>query len=465
MFKEIAAEIDDSAFEAASRLRHTLLNDFLGVGEPWTVWQWIRSIRNSRRRHALVRALRKYTENGERDGDFRYIKAFVKKELLPLFRGTPEGPWIEGKTYVARLIQAPHDETHLIAGPWLKPLVGRLKEVWGWDNWLFYASVSPEKLDKWLSRTACAVSWFWSDYSSFDATWSNQAWDLVESFYRTIYPSAGPEFWDVLAVWRTPHGKMRCRKEDLRIEYKAGVCNASGRDDTALANALLNGIVLSLSFAKVLSGKSFGDLSEDDVMRARDLVDIAVVGDDSLVACKFDCTCLMEEIQAAIRSFGLVVEANSSHSLLDVTFLGMMPYFAGGVFTWGPTVGRRLYKAFWQREPTGHLPAWTRGVARQLSLYANVPVLFDLAQRVDRLLDKQKATPIEADENRTWTQRETAAPSYDDRTIEWLAARYAKHGLTPNLIREDLKTIRSIKRLPAVVHLWTTSIAASVDDL
>lgn len=465
VFKAVVADVEHAYFQKARELAPSLLEGFLVHGEPMALWEWITSIRNSRRRKALVKAMHALNERCEKHQDFGLIKAFVKSELLPYFVGTPDGPRNTGKAYVARLIQAPHDETHLVAGPWLKPLVYKLKRVWSMDNWIFYASVTPEKLDQWLARTCAAVSWFWSDYSAFDATWSDDAWDMVEGFYHIIYPQAPPEYWEVLKSWRSPKGRMRCHKEGITIEYEADVCNASGRDDTALANALLNGIVLALSFSAAISGKLVKELNSSDVHKASQLVDIAIVGDDSLVACKFDCTPLVPAILRGIEGFGLNAEVHSSHSLLDVTFLGMMPYLAGGRYTWGPTIGRRMYKAFWQREAEGNLPAWTRGVAQQLKLCRNVPVLYDLARKVDELLDGKPATPVPFDEDRTWANRTTAAPLYDHQTVEWLAARYADHGLTPALVMEDLQTIQRIERLPAVVHLWTLRAAVCADDL
>lgn len=433
-----------------------------------TTWEWICTM-PSRRRKALVRALKLYEERGEFHKNFAFIQAFVKSEKLPYFavrEGVYAQPFAE---YVARLIQAPHDETHLIAGPFLKPLMERLKDTWSYRNWLFYASVAPEKLDAWLNINSDCSSWFWSDYSSFDATYSPEAWQMIESFYAEIYPFAPPEFWKVLDVWRKPQGKIHVRRDDAKITYNAPVMNASGRDDTALANALLNGICLALSIAAALAGKDLLDLDHSDVARVHEVCSIAVVGDDSLVGFRCDVGPMVGAINANLEQFGLVVKSAHSDWLGDVTFLGQMPYpvriGTGVVYYWGPTLGRRLYKAYWQEEPIGNLPAWTLGVAKQLSLYRHVPVLWEMADQIVRLLPHGKVTAFKHDPNRVWASRTRITPFYDDTTLGWLARRYGDEGLTPALIREDIKVLRTVCRLPAVVRLHTTEAALLVDDM
>ncbi len=464
VFKSIPRIISNSSFTTCSLLLNELIPDFTMPGNPMPVWEWILTM-PSRRRKALVRALRKLEERGEFNRNFEIIKAFVKTEHLPYFKivnGTISSDDVE---YVARLIQAPHDETHLVAGPYMKPLVSRLKGIWHAGNWIFYASVSPEKLDTWLARVQHASSYYWSDYSAFDATWSPQAWAMIESMYHTIYPGAPDEFWRVLQVWRKPRGKIHCRRDATRLTYDGPVCMTSGRDDTALANAILNGCVIACSFAAALANKSVAELLPSDLRRASELINIAVVGDDSLVACSFDVEPFKAAIQVNIESFGLIVKAESSTRLCDVTFLGMMPYPAAGKLHWGPTIGRRMYKAFWQADPVGNLPAWTKGVAEQLSQFRCVPLLSDCADRVLDLLARSKVTKAAVDENRVWSARTSDTARWDDSTLEWISMRYEEHGMSPALIRHDLEVIRGIQRLPAVIRLRSVEICLLMDEL
>jgi hypothetical protein len=483
IFKQIAREVEAGSFEACTVLSEILLRSeagsFLEQGEPMTIHEWLRSLKVASRRKILTQVAKEMLDRGHTHHDVGYIQAFVKSELLPYFGQGPLGPDYTSVRYVARLIQAPHDETHVIAGPYLKPLVDRLKKIWNHDNWLFYASVCPKKLDQWLARVRHATSWYWSDYSAFDATYSPEAWKMLEGFYKIIYPEAAIEFHRVLDIWRQPRGKCKVRADDAVLEYEADVCNASGRDDTGLANALLNGLVLGCSFAAALAGKPVSELHYQDVLRVQSLVDIAIVGDDSLVACAFDVMPYMSAIEVNIKSFGLIVKANGSHWIGDVTFLGMMPYSVGGSLHWGPTIGRRIFKAFWQREPIGNLPAWTRGVAKQLMLYRNVPILYDLAVQVDKLLSAHAVTPLsgQCEEEAKWSMSplyssysvwsmiEEEQPQYTQETLEWVCARYAKAGLTLECIHHDLGVIKTISRLPAMVRLQTATACLEMDEL
>ncbi|QKI29255.1 hypothetical protein 2 [Forsythia suspensa yan-like virus] len=452
-------------FHAAKLAREALLEDWLVERNCMPVWEWIKSM-PSRRRKALVRAYYSYLESGDCSSNIDIFTPFVKTEMLPFFKQHAPGVCGPcGLEYVPRLIQAPHDETHLIAGPWLKPLVPALKDSWSYEHWLFYASVNPTKLDAWLNRCAQAESWFWSDYSMFDATYSAEAWEMLESFYALIYPHAPLKFWKVMDIWRSPHGRAKCRATGQKMEYFAPPMNASGRDDTALANALINGIVLSLSIAAALKGCSVFELSSADVRSLSSVVNIAVVGDDSLVACSFDVAPIAGAIERNIQSFGLVVKAAHSKRLVDVTFLGQMPYRVGDQYFWGPTLGRRLYKCFWQCKPVGNLPAWTLGVAKQLALYRHVPLLYDIAARIIQLLPGGKVTDYVIDPNRVWAARTEETPCYGPETIGWLASRYEEFGLSVRQIEADISAVGEIHRLPAMVRYHTTDIACAVDDL
>lgn len=460
----IPAVLSPGAYERAYANRRAFFNSFLTTDvSPMTDWEWLKSM-PSKRRKALIRAHQHRLERGENHAEYDLIKPFVKTEHLPYFSQLEDDYTHEGVEYVARLIQAPHDETHLDAGKWLKPLVALLKQDWVQDNWLFYASVAPEKLDLWLNRNAHAMSFFGSDYTSFDATYTERTWWMVERFYSIIYPDAPVSFWNALKAWRACHGKVKCKKDETTLEYWAPNCNTSGRDDTALANALVNGIVIATAFAAALNGISVTDVTVEHIVGIREKVQIAVVGDDSLVACYFDVSLISDKVVAGIREFGLIAKAQVCQ-LHEVTFLGMMPYPVSGQYYWGPTIGRRMYKAFWQAEPVGNLPAWTLGVAKQLALYRCVPVLSDIANRVVELLAGGKSTPVSHDPNRIWATRSSATPAYDITTQWFLCQRYSKQGLTLAAMEADRRVVQSISRLPAVVKLFTTDAAVIADEL
>lgn len=196
-------------------------------------------------------------------------------------------------------------------------------------------------------------------------------------------------------------------------------------------------------------------------MRMQRLVRIGVVGDDSLVGFEFDVEPIAEDIARNIRAFGFVAKAEHSADIRDVTFLGMMPYPVGGSWLWGPTLGRRMYKAYFMASKDGNLPAWVNGVARQLLLFRHCPILYESAEQITSLLAGKPATKVEVDPNRLWFARSEPTPHYDWTTIDFLCYRY---GVTRYTILRDLKIIAAIRRLPCVVHLETVFRACMIDD-
>lgn len=435
--------------------------------------EWVNTMNCGRRKRALMKALLELRSNGWiAPHDWDVIKPFVKTENLPYFKARKDwqlGTVVEMNAfeYVPRLIQAPSDYSHLVAGPYLKPMIYGLKEDWGPENWIFYGSVDPIKLDQWLQNIKGCRSFFWSDYTAFDATYSPEAWQMIETLYKRCMPEASAEFWRVIEAWRTPRGVVTLRSDGYTVKYFARVCNCSGRDDTALANALLNGLVLGASFAAAIAGVDLLELQPQHIEAAKGLVRISVVGDDSLVGCDFDVTSIKDQVLANIKRFGLVAKVATSDWIGDVTYLGMMPYPVGttGELQWGPTIGRRLYKAFWQADPVGSLPAWTRGVAQQLLLCRNVPILYEAAQQVDFLLRGHKITRQVVDKNRVWASRTSETKAQSPDAYQWLVRRYGGTGLTVEMIAEDIGRIRSIQRLPAIVKLESVERMLQIDDV
>lgn len=467
VFKKLPEDrvVSQPAFDrlAMNARDELLLGRWLESGPvPMSTDEWIASM-PSRRRKALQRAHDERQRRGENHPDYELITPFVKQELLPDFKPQDTcGTTFSPVRYVARLIQAPNDETHLDAGKFMKPLVHALKKYWHHQNWLFYGSVAPDKLNHWLNRISGSRSFFWSDYTAFDATFSDSTWDMLEGFYHHLYPDAPQSFRDVLRIWRRPKGRAIVRKQNVVLTYQANTCNCSGRDDTALANALFNGLALSTAFAAALAGVTVEEVTLEHLRVASELCKISIVGDDSLVGCDFDVSLYADAIVAGLKRFGLVVKAEHSPHLHAVTYLGMMPYKVGSHFEWGPTLGRRLYKMMWMRQYSAPT-AWCHGVAQSMSLFSNVPLLSDMAKRVCTLLKGHAVTPLEPDENRIWTCPPSDATPWGMETLNWLCQRY--HGLTVSMLARDLRVISSIERLPAVVRLESLRLMLAQDDL
>lgn len=428
----------------------------------------------SRRRKALMMAYIKYHRTGWKDS-YEKFTAFVKSELLPGFakRG---GDLDRLVSMTDRLIQGPHDVTHCIAGPWLKPLVKALKENWTSEEQIFYGSNSPEELHRWLQHLIGGESlYFWSDFTMFDNTHSQDSW----AFMRRLYRDAGiddPEFWRVLDVWERPKGTIGAFK------YQGPIMNASGRDDTALANGVLNGFATLLSATAALLGKSLCTLTVHDVMSVRNSIRLSVCGDDSLGSVPLlgavEAKAFQDRMRDNLRMFGFSAKLFSSDRLSDAVYLGMRPYPSKSGWFWGKTIGRATYKMGWVTlKGSRDIMAHITGIADMHTLCSShVPVLADLAHKICELRQGAKRTPVLLDPNRPWEWTFKSGVAYDDITLKAVAEAYSvrptalgPHEVDQEVTVQDVKelvdTIQGISRLPCVLDHWLWRRMVLVDDL
>lgn len=432
------------------------------------VEEWIDSM-PSRRRKALRIAAIRYFRTGWTKG-YESFKAFVKSELLPGFakRG---GDLERLLDMMDRIIQGPNDVTHVIAGPWLKPLVKQLKKAWDVESPLFYGSAGPEPLHMFLQKFIDgAGTYFWSDFTMFDTTHSAQSW----RFMRNLYRKAGiddPDFWRVMDAWQKPKGSIGCFK------YKARVMNASGRDDTALSNAVLNGFATYLSATSALLCKPLCDITPQDVLRMKDLLQLSVCGDDTLGRLPLMGPARSEEFRTLMKSnlryFGFVAKLDTSDRLEDCVYLGMRPYPTTQGWFWGKTIGRASYKLGWATiKPGRDLFAHMQGIAHMHLLCSkHVPVLYDIAKRIVELRPGAKVTPVVRDPNKPWEWTYQGSVEYDELTLEGVARTYTRRfddidqGVTVKDIKELIEQIRGVQTIPCIVDHWLWKRMVFSDDL
>lgn len=463
-----------AAWAVMDKFKDELLPSSALDGEKMPIDAWIASM-PARRKRALERAYQEYINDGgltEKDLTF---SAFVKQELLASYK---KFDWADAKPLaesIARMIMAPKDKAHIVAGPVIKPKLERLKAHWDKDNWLFYGATTPEKLQAWLdsSVTGCEdgdVFAFWCDYSMFDCTHSRESMRLVESFYSEM--RTDPEFARLINAWRAPKGKMG------EIDYQADIMLASGRDDTSLMNAILNGLVMGLSVAAAVAGVRLEDLQKEHLRYAEAYVRISICGDDTLgflpKSLWGDRARIMREIERNISRFGLVTKLDCTNYLGSVVYLGMRPYNVptptGRRWLWGRTVGRAAFKFGWMLDLSkGDAAAWATGVADSVvRTQPYVPILSDLARRTLKLREGARRTPVAVDENKPWTHwtvlQETRDLTYDRQTLHCLVKSYSTPTLygepgpicTPS-VEDFLCTVREIESIPCLPYV--------VDDL
>lgn len=459
-----------AAWEVMEKFKHLLLPKGTLDGDKMTVDDWLATM-PARRRRALERAKDEYiNDGGLRKKDLGF-SAFVKQELLASYE---KFDWGEAKPLtesIARMIMAPKDKAHIVAGPIIKPKLERLKRYWGPDNWLFYGATTPEKLQGWLDSCVAGcedgdVFAFWCDYSMFDCTHSAESMRLIESFYSEMLTD--PEFAQLINAWRAPRGRMG------EMKYAASIMLASGRDDTSLMNALLNGLVMGLCVAAAVAGVELEDLQAEHLRIAMAYIRISICGDDTLGFLPKhlwpERARIMAAIERNISRFGLVTKLDCTCYLGSAVYLGMRPYNVptptGRKWLWGRTVGRAAFKFGWMLDLSkGDAAAWATGVADSVvRTQPYVPILSDLARQTLKLREGARRTPVAADENKPWTnwtvQAETQHLTYDRQTLLCLEKSYA----TPTLYGGDgpvrspsvddfLRTIRAIEAVPCLPYV------------
>lgn len=457
-------------WDFAASFADELLPDFFA--EPMEVWDWWLTMPAHRRR-ALSQAIKDYERTGWKKG-YGNFSAFVKTELLPAF--AKDRGYIVPLTEMSdRLIQAPHNVAHVVAGPILKPYVQRLKQCWteDEDSFIFYASCKPERLQRWLRILDDGPGFFfWMDFSMFDRTHSADSWKFMES----LYGWHGEIFAAVMKAWRAPKGTCG------PFTYCAPVMNASGRDDTALANGVLNGFATYLSVTAAWFRISLREVTVDHVRAMRAIFRLGVCGDDSLAKLPLVSAERQAQLRADISSnlaeFGFEAKICSSTEVMDVVFLGMRPYRTRSGLLWGRTIGRAAYKMGWCiKAEERDVMAWVTGVADAVvHTCSHVPVLYDMARRICQLREGAKRTEQRVDENKPWQEVTGGGVPYDDLTLEGVAQAYsrcsspgfeasAERMVTVKDLWDLIGRIRAIERIPCVLDHWVLQHMVAFDEL
>lgn len=443
------------------RMKPLLLPLIVGLLEPieYDLEAWVSHLPGEKKRRARLAK-----QNIDRLGwsnDWSHFSAFVKVEKL---NGTKNHRYIT--EILDRLIQAPTPEGLVIAAPYLWKMTKRLKDVWNIDSPIFYASVSPDQLTHWFNRhyvpgmiAICA------DYAKFDNSHSIETWEFLESLYSEAI--VDELFFRLLAEWRAPRGKMTGR--GWAFKYEAFVMNASGRPDTALANAILNGLVMFTVLCAIYFDISAEELTPAHVAEFFSVVHMAVVGDDSLVLLP-DLPCFRNKqaISDGIGRFGFDASGDKmviSTRPFDMVFLGMRPYPVGGCWYFSKTIGRYVYKAGFVLEPQKYdLGAWIAGCAvADGRILRCVPALHEIIERTLalRTADGRSMKVTQMVEHTPW-KSPADTPPYDMGTIRYLADGY---DVPVEMILQSISTFKALPNLPFVTDDPFLRRCCEVDDL
>lgn len=341
----------------------------------------------------------------------------------------------------ARLIANPTLESHIALGPHMRPILHLYKEACSYKHCLFYASVSPDKMQCWLNQfnpryndvvdvdegadeaqyqmvdiehsgktfSTKAKTYgvedvlpalptyphskliVMNDYSMMDNSYSEEAWHFIRWLYRSVgFPRRGriARIWD---LWCKPHIRVVLHNGE-KHNVHPGAVNASGRDDTGLANALINGTLSVLGWLAALNKHEGGEpsmrgvlaMDEQLVAKFDSYFKIAIVGDDQMAVVPTfmrDQVAIVADIAAR---GGFQCKLTTTEDIRSAIFLAKRPvpiavYRQGEwrhELRWTSVVGRMLYKSAWQRLPNNRSAAWMKGKAfMQLLLDGHMPIV------------------------------------------------------------------------------------------
>jgi hypothetical protein len=468
-FREVPNKPQAPSYQAIRDFEDVFLPGFYDSPiEVWEKIQWIETMPPGRKRK-LRTALVELLEATEFKRRWKVFGAFIKAEKLCGFVQDPELGLIPLGEMIDRIIQGPHDVTHLIAGPGLKPTTQRLKSIWNKDFPIFYAAVSAQKLNSWFNSRYLPGMWaLLGDYEMFDGSHNDMSWDFIESQYRRLGLYDIPWFAEVMEAWRRPVGTMNGGKgpESWSIRYRAYTMNASGRDDTAFANAMMNGMCYALSLIGAINGVAVANLTRAQVEATFPSLHISIMGDDSLVLLedRHMSPAFVALLQDNIASFGFRLKFEASTNPFDFVYLGMRPYPAHGQWWFARTPGRALFKWGWKLDlDNKDGPATMTGDAFATSkIDAVVPILSDVADTY--LLSRKgcKSTVLVCDPDKPWRCGDPDVPHYTEQTLQYFSQGY---GFSVSELKDCIDYVRRSNVYPCILDHPVLTTIMTVDSM
>ena len=251
--------------------------------------------------------------------------------------------------------------------------------------------------------------------------------------------------------------------------------NASGRDDTALANAILNGFAMLLSATAAWYNIPLVNVTPEMADHfGREIAKISICGDDALgflpSLSAVQRQAFVARLRANLQTFGFVAKAFASDRFHDAVYLGHRPLIVSGKWVWGRTIGRCIYKLGWQSEIKGDPCAYMTGVMdMHLSCNPHVPIVADLARCFNRHREGLKRTPVIKDPHKPWEwmSENLRLPPYDEDTLRCVAEAYSvrRDATRGDLVAaETAMTVSDVKEAIAHIHKTLTSSQATVLD-
>jgi len=443
------------------------MDNWLGMPVDHSAEPWVTHFAPNRKKQ-LWPTIVQYLKYGlPQNIDF---KLFQKDELA--CNDMPPGA-IDYPPSNPRCIQAPSDYTHIVMGPWMRNATKALHHKWHMGTLTYASGMNPSQLDEWLSTHVdrsghrkpeyAGHAFYENDYSMFDSTYSISTMDFV----RSVYHSWGLNMHNrdvlrCLQMWEHPRGTTSSGGY-----YMAPVMNASGRDDTALMNALVNGCVQVTLFAELIAGLPCDRIPGNMIPGLLKQFRIIVLGDDSLTVAPD--TLSTKDIADKVAYYGLEAKPLVKYDPLTIVFLGQRPYLCNGPYGWAfaKTIGRTIYKHHWklQYDQDVDAQAWLRGIIiSERQTCGFVPILSELNEKADEHLHTIKITPKGYDKYQDWqspvAEREETYTATLRQREETLMRVYAIH---PGQYRDFRRCLEAVKALPCLFDHHVIDMVVKAD--
>jgi len=416
---------------------HDIIQSHFG---PYTPTAWVSHF-IPRRKSAFAVAIRQWLHEGAASYSPGHPFTVVLKQEKGDAGCGSECTWPEQNP---RDLLAPFDLHHLIVGRYTKAIFEDLCHKYGdiTGPVVYAGHLKPHQIDDCINYRSDSTGYSYdgrifleTDFSQFDSSFTEEILRTFEDVYVAI--GVPDEVMQVIRGWRVPTLETR-----VGVSARGRAMNASGRDDTALLNALVN----------IIAQKHVASRRSADT-------DMIIMGDDALLLSTSDD---LVNLTNYFAELGLVVKVKQNACCWFSVFLGRRPYPVAGRLYWGRTLGRALYKYAYCMDGSCNLQAWLLGLAQaSLLSESHVPILSDHARLYERLLGRcGKVTPYVSESYNSWI-RTTITPSYDITTLHMVSTVYQ---ISMDQITQHLTLVAGIARLPYCVDDAVMLAITSLDE-
>jgi hypothetical protein len=415
---------------------------------------------NQQRPEDMVIAAAKYRADGWTAED-DVCKPFVKSEWH--LDAKEQGDGTERRTELKpRGIYTLSDKGHVIVGPYTLPALHRMGEIWGPQSVIEYAGCkTPKEMRDLLRRlermAAQGFQFVDNDYSCFETSHSPHSFQTYRNLLRRLWADYCQLREEIMTKWESPEFQAKIGGFVFKGKLPTMMC--SGRPDTALGNAIKNGLATFFAIVAAVAGLNVAQLDAvpDAVWAwATDNVKVVVVGDDSIIAIRLPegqtLPAVLQRVEQNICRLGFISKLEPRKHLRELVFLGNRPYLIGEHYEWGPSLGRRLYKHHWGLDVTGDPKAWMAQVAdMERRTCGHVPLIKEFAEAAAR--EYGKARPMTKGMQRRMAAQEKYSAqqyileglSYGPETLADMAQLY---NVDVALIEDCVKKAREITQVP-----------------